>query len=59
VNINQAIALLEQRRDRFGGELDLTTMEYAGGDDRPCDVIDFEFDEETGSLRIRTRFQPR
>jgi len=59
VNINQAITLLEKRREEFGGELELSTLEYAGGDDRPCDVIDFEFDEETGSLRIRTRFQPR
>lgn len=59
MNINQAIALLEKRREEFGGERDLTTLEYCGGDDRPCDVIDFEFDEETGSLRIRTRFQSR
>lgn len=59
MNINQAIERLQQRKEEFGGDTDLTTLEYAGGDDRPCDVVDFEYDNETGSLRIRTRFQPR
>jgi len=59
MNINQAIELLQKRKEERGGELDLSTLEYAGGDDRPCDVVDFEFDEESGTLRIRTRFQPR
>jgi hypothetical protein len=42
MNINQAIELLLQRREEFGGDKDLTTLEYAGGDDLPCDVVDFE-----------------
>ncbi|WP_157657775.1 hypothetical protein [Burkholderia ubonensis] len=53
----EAIALLKKREEEHGGPLDLTTMEYAGGDDALCDVVDFEFDETTGTLRLRTVFR--
>ncbi len=59
MNIDQTIARLQQRKEELDGDgtMDLTTLEYNGGDDVPCDVIDFEVDKETNTLRIRTRYR--
>jgi hypothetical protein len=57
MNIDQAIELLQARKEARGGETDITTEEYAGGDDRVCDVVDFVFDEETQTLRVKTVYR--
>lgn len=57
MNIDQAIALLQKRKEEVGGDVDMTTMEYAGGNDALCDVVDFEFDETTSTLRVRTVYR--
>jgi hypothetical protein len=57
MNIRQAIELLQKREAEEGSEIELTTLEYNGGDDVPCDVLDFEVDKETGTLRIRTCYR--
>jgi hypothetical protein len=57
MNIDQAIELLTKRKETHGGEMELTTLEYAGGNDAPCDIVDFEFDEETQTLRAKTMYR--
>lgn len=54
MNIDQAIALLQKRKEEIGGDVDVTTLEYAGGDDAMYTVDDFVFDEATGTLLVRT-----
>ncbi|WP_157639855.1 hypothetical protein [Burkholderia ubonensis] len=56
MDIDQAIELLQKRKEEHG-VVDLTTLEYAGGDDAVCDIVDFEFDKDTNSLRVRTVYR--
>ncbi|WP_157643918.1 hypothetical protein [Burkholderia ubonensis] len=57
MTIDEAIALLEKRKGQHGGDTDLTTLEYSGGGDAVCDLVDFEFDAESNSLRVRTVYR--
>jgi hypothetical protein len=57
MNIRQTIEMLEKREAEFGSDIDITTLEYAGGDDKPCDVVGFEFDDETQTLRVKTVYR--
>jgi hypothetical protein len=57
MTIDQMMELLTRRREEHGGDMELTTSEYAGGDDAVCDVADLVFDEETGTLRVKTVYR--
>ncbi|WP_157645486.1 hypothetical protein [Burkholderia ubonensis] len=57
MTIDEAIALLEKRKGQHGGDTDLTTLEYSGGGDAVCDLVNFEFDAESNSLRVRTVYR--
>lgn len=56
MDIDQMIALLQKRKEEHG-VADITTEEYAGGNDAVCDVVDLVFDEETGTLRVKTVYR--
>jgi hypothetical protein len=56
MDIDETIALLQKRKEEHGVR-DVTTLEYAGGGDAVCDVVNFVFDEETGTLRVVTAYR--
>ena len=57
MTLDQIEELIAKKKAEFGGDMELTTLEYAGGDDKPCDIVDLVFDEETGTLRVKTVYR--
>jgi hypothetical protein len=53
MDIDEMIALLQQRKEERG-RVDVSTLEYTGGGDAVCDVVNLVFDEETKTLRVVT-----
>ncbi|MBK3780077.1 hypothetical protein G3A43_07390 [Paraburkholderia aspalathi] len=56
MDIDELIALLQKRKEERGS-IDVTTLEYAGGNDAVCDIVDVVFDEESGTLRVQTKYR--
>lgn len=56
MDIDEMIAVLQQRKEERG-LVDVTTLEYSGGGDAVCDVVNLVFDEETGTLRVKTVYR--
>lgn len=56
MDIDEMIALLQQRKEEHG-LTDVTTLEYSGGGDAVCDIVNLVFDEDTGTLRVKTVYR--
>ena len=56
MDIDEMIALLQQRKQEHG-PTDVTTLEYSSRGDAVCDVVGLVFDEDTGTLRVKTVYR--